>query len=102
MTPTSKIEQLEEELRSVTDRIDAAYQAFVFQARAKPPSLVVPEAYARRSEIQAELRQLRRHQSLARASIAEAAADLAAHSLETLERHHGFEAFSDPDLYDEP
>jgi hypothetical protein len=46
---------LEKELREVEDKIDAAYWKFSRQARAKPPVLVVPEAYERRNEIRALL-----------------------------------------------
>ena len=46
---------LETELQACEERIDAAYWAFTRQARAKPPSLVCPEAYARRNEIRALL-----------------------------------------------
>lgn len=42
---------LERELRECEDKIQAAYWNFTRQARAKPPSLVVPEAYRRRTEI---------------------------------------------------
>ncbi len=52
-------EALETELRAAEAAIDAAYWAFTRQARAKPPSLVVPWAYERRTAIQAELRERR-------------------------------------------
>lgn len=52
----SEAERLREELRAVQAKIDAAYWAFTRQARAKPPSLVVPEAYRRRAEIEDLLR----------------------------------------------
>lgn len=43
---------LEAELEAVNDKIDRAYWAFTRQARAKPPIMVVPEAYRRRREIE--------------------------------------------------
>jgi len=52
--------ELREELKKVDDTINRAYWAFTRQANAKPPCLVVPDAYARRKEIQAELRELAR------------------------------------------
>jgi len=47
---------LKAELAKCEAEINAAYWAFTRQARAKPPCLVVPEAYRRRNEIQALLR----------------------------------------------
>ncbi len=52
--------ELEAELKEVEAKINDAYWAFTRQANAKPPSLVVPEAYTRRKEIRDELRRLRR------------------------------------------
>lgn len=46
---------LEAELRAAEAAIDAAYWAFTRQARAKPPSMVCPWAYERRTAIKAEL-----------------------------------------------
>ena len=40
-----------EELQECNDKINAAYWAFTRQANAKPPSMVVPEAFTRRAEI---------------------------------------------------
>ncbi len=51
--------QLEAELRTLNDAIDAAYWTFTRCKRGKPPVLVVPEAYARRREIEEQLRVLR-------------------------------------------
>lgn len=59
MSPLDEMRALEEELREVQARIDDAYWAFTRRARAKPPSLVVPDAYRRRDEIQTRLRTLR-------------------------------------------
>jgi len=53
-------EELLEELRKVDDIINRAYWAFTRQANAKPPCLVVPEAYERRKELKAQLRELSR------------------------------------------
>lgn len=53
------LDELEAELASCEAKIDAAYWAFTRQARARPPSLVVPEAYRRRNELRAKLRALR-------------------------------------------
>lgn len=53
-------EALEEELRVAEAAIDAAYWAFTRQARAKPPSMVCPWAYERRTAIKAELSERRR------------------------------------------
>lgn len=39
---------------AANDAIDAAYWRFCRQARALPPVLAVPEAYARRAAIEAE------------------------------------------------
>lgn len=44
--------EIEAELQLVEAAIDAAYWAFTRQARAKPPSLVVPQAYRRRTELE--------------------------------------------------
>jgi hypothetical protein len=44
-------QQLRVELQAVKDKIDTAYWAFTRTARGKPPCLVVPEAYARRTEL---------------------------------------------------
>lgn len=44
-------EQLEAELAKVEAQIDAAYWAFTRQARALPPVLAVPGAYARRRNL---------------------------------------------------
>ncbi len=43
--------ELLRELRECNDAIDRAYWTFTRCARGKPPVLVVPEAYKRRSEI---------------------------------------------------
>lgn len=51
---------LEDELRSAEAEIDAAYWRFTRMARAKPPSMVCPNAYDRRTAIKAELRQRQR------------------------------------------
>jgi hypothetical protein len=53
-------EALRAELARVEAEIDAAYWAFTRQARAKPPALAVPHAYARRAEIQRLLRGTRK------------------------------------------
>lgn len=55
---TTERERLERELTECEDQIDRAYWAFTRQARAKPPVLVVPDAYRRRREIKALLRTL--------------------------------------------
>ena len=46
------------ERQQVREMIDAAYWNFTRQARAKPPSMVVPEAYTRLREINAELHEI--------------------------------------------
>lgn len=48
-------EALKAERQRCNDQIDAAYWLFTRCARAKPPCLVVPEAYKRRAEIDALL-----------------------------------------------
>lgn len=48
-------ESLRAELREVQARIDAAYWRFTRCARASPPVLAVPDAYSRRTEIEALL-----------------------------------------------
>lgn len=58
--PTQEIADLEAERLVVEAKINNAYWAFTRQARAKPPSLVCPEAYSRRTQIDARLRELRR------------------------------------------
>lgn len=50
---------LRAELLSVNAQIDAAYWLFCRCKRAKPPVLVVPEAYRRRTAIERRLRELR-------------------------------------------
>lgn len=57
-------QQLEAELRQVEETINIAYWNFTRQKRAKPPVLVVPEAYTRRKEIQEILRSLRKAESV--------------------------------------
>ena len=55
-------EKLLVELRDCEAKIDRAYWAFTRQSRAKPPVLVVPEAYRRRREIKDQLRELSRQE----------------------------------------
>jgi hypothetical protein len=50
--------ELREELRQVEAKINNAYWTFTRCARGKPPCLVVPEAYRRRTEIKKALREL--------------------------------------------
>ena len=50
--------ELREELRQVEAKINEAYWYFTRCARANPPSMVVPEAYRRRTEIRLALREL--------------------------------------------
>ena len=49
---------IEADLAACNDQIDRAYWAFTRCARAKPPVLVVPDAYRRRAELTALLRTL--------------------------------------------
>lgn len=44
-----------EELQECQNKIDSAYWAFTRQANAKPPSMVVPEAFHRAKEIREQL-----------------------------------------------
>ena len=44
------------DLRAVNDKINEAFSRFCMTARAKPPSMVVPEAYRRRAELEEELK----------------------------------------------
>ena len=50
---------VEAEIRRAEDAINAAYWAFTRQARAKPPCLVVPQAYTDRRELVGVVRALR-------------------------------------------
>lgn len=52
---SAPLSDLEAELKECEAKIGAAYWAFTRQAQAKPPVMVVPEAYRRRSEILAQL-----------------------------------------------
>lgn len=52
--------QLTDELTSAQRTIDDAYWRFTRCARAVPPSMACPEAYATRSAVQAEQRRRRR------------------------------------------
>jgi hypothetical protein len=45
-------DEIDAEIRAHTDAINAAYWVFTRTARGKPPILVVPEAYARRAELE--------------------------------------------------
>ncbi len=58
MTPRER--ELRGIVRAAEDEIDAAYWRFTRCARSVPPSMAVPDAYARRREALAELRELRR------------------------------------------
>lgn len=51
--------ELHAERQRCSDAIDAAYWTFTRCARGKPPVLVVPEAYRRRREIDAEIAAMR-------------------------------------------
>ena len=51
---TRTIADVDRDLDVENAKIDAAYWAFTRQARARPPSLVVPEAYRRREELETE------------------------------------------------
>jgi len=51
-------DDLARELCALNGEIDAAYWHFTRCARALPPTLAVPAAYARRREVQARLREL--------------------------------------------
>ncbi len=46
------------EIRAAQDDIDAAYWRFTRQARAKPPSMQVPDAYRRKGAALKALREL--------------------------------------------
>lgn len=46
------------DLDAVNDEINKAYWAFTRQARAQPPAMTVPDAYARRRMLREELRAL--------------------------------------------
>lgn len=48
-------EVIRAELELARDEINAAYWAFTRQARAKPPFLVVPDAYRRKAALEREL-----------------------------------------------
>lgn len=54
------IAEIEAELRVVEDKINNAYWTYTRTARGKPPCLVVPEAYARRRELNEMLREAKR------------------------------------------
>jgi hypothetical protein len=58
-------EQIRAEMAAETARIDAAYWSFCRCARAKPPSLVVPDAYLRLSELRDELQAAQRGEAAA-------------------------------------
>lgn len=58
MTRARLAEVLLEERRRAHDAIDAAYWRFTRQARALPPCLVVPWAYAIRKDMDERLRAL--------------------------------------------
>lgn len=60
MSASAKLRELRTELRKVEAEIDAAYWAFERSPRAKPPSMVVPEAYRRRTELNKLLREHQR------------------------------------------
>ena len=49
-------QEIRDELRIVNDKINKAYWTFTRCARGKPPCLVVPEAYARRTELNKAMR----------------------------------------------
>lgn len=55
MTP-GELEALKKEWQACDDEIQAAYWRFCRMARAKPPSMVCPQAYVRRAEIDLLLR----------------------------------------------
>lgn len=61
----ARVEQLEREWTEANDKINELYWLFTRSARGKPPVMVAPELYARRGEIERELRQLRRAPSTA-------------------------------------
>lgn len=52
--------EVKAEWTKANDIIDAAYWAFTRQARAKPPIMVCPQAYADRARLEKELREIRR------------------------------------------
>lgn len=50
-------EKLMEEWRVQDDRIQAAYWAFCHQKRAKPPIMVVPDAYKKRHALEQRMKE---------------------------------------------
>lgn len=63
MVADARLAALRVERAQLTDTINAAYWRFTRCARAKPPSLVVPEAYARRAEVDREIARLHRQKA---------------------------------------
>lgn len=51
--------EIERELVTIDDQIDALYWAFTRQARAKPPCVVRPDLYVRRTALRIALRDAR-------------------------------------------
>lgn len=58
MTLEERQAALQAERQHVKDVIDRAYWAFTRQARAKPPSMVVPEAFAQLQRMNDELHEI--------------------------------------------
>lgn len=55
-----QIVKLEAELATVNSKLNDLYWIYTRCAKGRPPVLVAPELYARRREIEAELRAIRR------------------------------------------
>lgn len=54
------INDREGELRTVNAKLDELYWIYTRCAKGRPPALVAPELYARRRELEREIRDLRR------------------------------------------